>query len=61
MEESSSKNAAIVLKMIGASQGNVWPVDISHGNHILFIFYNYLRLHAATETRGVSERVGAVY
>jgi hypothetical protein len=29
VEESSSKNAAMVLKNIKVSQGNVWPVDIS--------------------------------
>jgi hypothetical protein len=36
VKESSSKNAAMVLKNIKVSQGNVWPVDISEEN-IIFV------------------------
>lgn len=36
MEESSSKNAAMVLKITETSQGNVCPVDIC-------LYFDYLR------------------
>jgi hypothetical protein len=44
MEESSSENAAMVLKITETSQGNVCPVDIWLGVDVFFKFYNDLRL-----------------
>jgi hypothetical protein len=37
VKATSMKNAAMVLKNIKASQGNVWPVDMSEKNQIYLI------------------------
>jgi hypothetical protein len=36
LKESSGKNAAMVLKKLKASQGNVYPVDISQEQPVCF-------------------------
>src|SRR5687767_14235581 len=50
VEESSSENAAMVLKIRETSQGNVCPVDIWLHLDALLNFYNNLRLFARPQT-----------
>jgi hypothetical protein len=46
MEESSSENAAMVLKITETSQGNVYPVDIlPHLVDLRKSYNNLQRLH----------------
>jgi hypothetical protein len=55
MEESSSKNAAIVLKITETSQGNVCPVDICVDFDDLRKSYNGLHSRRVSNT-GEGER-----
>ena len=55
MEESSSKNAAIVLKITETSQGNVCPVDICLDLYDLRKSYNDLQQSSLSNT-GEGER-----
>jgi hypothetical protein len=55
MEESSSKNAAMVLKITETSQGNVCPVDICLDFDYLRKSYNDLQRITVSNT-GEGER-----
>ena len=61
VKESSGENAAMVLKNVKASQGNVYPVDISGFKRTLFRKTNALQIIPQIYIAPVSLRIWLIY